>query len=92
MFSIATARYRPQGSRNLRAAYKDHQRLLDRGEPGEHASIKWEAPYGRRWNPGDFLIDPFASDGIHDARWVAFRYVRHIDEMMADDSLSIPQT
>ena len=67
---------------------KDHQRLLDRGEAGDHASIKWEAPYGQRWNPGDFLIDPFASDGIHDARWVAFRYVRHIDEMMADDSLS----
>ena len=67
---------------------KDHQRLLDRGEAGDHASIKWEAPYGQRWNPGDFLIDPFASDGIHDARWVAFRYVRHIDEMMADESLS----
>ena len=78
----------PKVQEILELHIKDHQRLLDRGEPGEHASIKWEAPYGRRWNPGDFLIDPFASDGIHDARWVAFRYVHHIDEMMADDSLS----
>jgi len=71
----------------LESHIQDHQIILDRGDAGEHTSIKWEAPYGRRWNPGDFLMDPFASDGIHDAKWVAFRYVRHIDEMMADDSL-----
>ena len=65
-----------------------HKQLMERGDAGDHSSVKWEAPYGRRWNPGDFLVDPFASDGLNDARWVAFRYVRHIDEMMADDSLS----
>ena len=77
----------PQGQEFLEAHIQDHQRLLDKDNAGNHSSIKWEAPYGRRWSPGDFLIDPFATDGIHDARWIAFRYVRHIDEMMVDDSL-----
>lgn len=61
-----------------------HQRMLDRPQPDTNTEIKYEAPYGQRWNPADFIVDPLAQDGLSDARWIAFRWRRPIDDVMAN--------
>ena len=61
-----------------------HKQFRDRGSPDLHTGIKYESPYGQRWNPEDFLIDPLAQDGIKDARWIAFRWKRPLDEVRAN--------
>tara|TARA_A100001515_G_scaffold75275_2_gene59848 strand:- start:11178 stop:13277 length:2100 start_codon:yes stop_codon:yes gene_type:complete len=71
----------------LQLHIEDHQYYLDHSDPHRNTSIKWECPFGLHWNAGDVLIDPLAADGLHDARWVAFRTVRHIDEVLYDDAL-----
>ena len=66
---------------------EEHNRQSNRGDPNRNTSIKWEAPFGQRWEPGSVLIDPLAQNGITDARWVAFRYKKPIDEMLMDQTL-----
>ena len=71
----------------LQLHIEDHQYYLEHSDPHRNTSIKWECPFGLHWNAGDVLIDPLAADGLHDARWIAFRTVRHIDEVLYDDAL-----
>ena len=67
---------------------EEHNRQFNRGDPDRNTSIKWEAPFGQRWEPGSVLIDPLAQNGITDARWVAFRYKKPIDEILMDQTLN----
>jgi len=53
-------------------------------DPDTNSSVQWEAPYGLRWNPRDFLVDPLAQDGLRDARWIAFRFKRPVGEIQAN--------
>ena len=71
----------------LESHIEDHTYYLEHPDAHRNTSVKWESPYGMRWAVGDILIDPMASDGLADAGWIAFRYVRHIDDMIYDDSL-----
>ena len=66
---------------------EEHNRQFNRGDPDRNTSIKWEAPFGQRWEPGSVLIDPMAQNGITDARWVAFKYKKPIDEIVMDQTL-----
>jgi len=77
----------PQAAAIIEEHIADHQYYLEHHDPHRNTSVKWESPFGLHWNAGDVLIDPLAADGLHDARWVAFRTVRHIDEVLYDDSL-----
>ena len=72
----------------LQSHIDDHKYFLEHPNAHRNTSVKWESPYGVRWGVGDVLIDPLASDGIADAGWVAFRWVRHIDDVMYDQSLN----
>jgi len=67
---------------------KEHQRFDDRGDPDRDTSQKWEAPFGERWEPRMFLVDPLAKNGLRDARWIAFEWVRPLDEVKSDQTLS----
>jgi hypothetical protein len=58
-----------------------HQRMMDRPAPDSHADVKWESPFGVRWPPDQFVVDPFAQDGIRDASFIAFQWTRPIDEV-----------
>lgn len=44
--------------------------------------------YAVHWKAGDIIIDPMASDGLRDAKWIAFRYVKHIDEIAYQGDLN----
>ena len=60
----------------------DHEERLEEGMADVHVDIQEEQPFGIRWYPEDFRIDPLARDGIKDARWIAFKTVRPLDEIM----------
>lgn len=53
---------------------KEHQMMMDMGQPDRHTSIQWDAPFAQRWKPRDFRIDANAVDGQKDAQFVAFRF------------------
>tara|TARA_R110000744_G_scaffold271950_1_gene384960 strand:- start:10479 stop:12509 length:2031 start_codon:yes stop_codon:yes gene_type:complete len=61
-----------------------HHRMLDQPEPDKHKDVKFSSPFGVRWNPEDFLVDPLAEDGIRDAQWVAFRSRRRVDDVKSN--------
>jgi hypothetical protein len=63
---------------------KIRKRFLEKVDPDSNSSVQWEAPYGLRWNPKDFLVDPLAQDGLRDARWIAFRFKRPLDEIQSN--------
>lgn len=52
---------------------KEHEEAMKIGQPDTHVDIQFEAPFGQRWHPRNFLWDPTATDGIRNARWVAFK-------------------
>lgn len=62
---------------------KEHQDLESADSVEAHVDIQMSAPYGIRWRPRDFRIDPLAQDGLKDARWVAFGAVKPLDEVRA---------
>ena len=72
----------------LTAHIADHEYFLNHPDAHRNTSVKWESPFGVRWQVGDILIDPMAADGLADAGWIAFRTVRHIDEILYDNTLS----
>ena len=78
----------PELDENLAALIESHislhKRFEDRANPDNNTSVQWEAPYGIRWPPDDFLIDPLAQDGIHDAQWIAFRSHKRIDDVKSN--------
>jgi hypothetical protein len=51
----------------------EHKILMDNPMPDVNVTIQYDAPFGMRWNPRDFLMDPMAQNGLHDARWIAFK-------------------
>jgi len=72
------------GENVLREHIDRHEKLRYRPDPDRNTSIQWEAPFGIRWNPADFLIDPLAQDGLKDAQWVAFRSRRRVEDVKAN--------
>ena len=58
-----------------------HKKMLNRAQPDPHTSIKWEAPFGQRWKPQHFFVDPLAQDGIKDAQWIAFKSIRRLEDV-----------
>lgn len=61
-----------------------HKQLMNRMNPDYHVGVQFDAPFGQRWAPDDFIIDPFAQDGIADARWIAFRWRRPLQDIIAN--------
>lgn len=64
-----------------------HKEYREGIQPKPSTRIKWQAPFGVRWNPGDFLIDPWASAGLADASWIAFRIRQPVFRWQADKAL-----
>ena len=52
---------------------KHHNALKELDQPVVDTTVKWESPFGTRWQADDFLMDPYATEGLTDARWIAFR-------------------
>ena len=50
-----------------------HKELKSLDQPVVDTTVKWESPFGTRWQADDFLMDPYATEGLSDARWIAFR-------------------
>ena len=50
-----------------------HKALMDMEQPAVDTRIQWEAPFGSRWQPDDFVMDPFTQSNTKDAKWIAFR-------------------
>jgi len=78
----------PAARQLVEAHIKEHDRMLNRGDPDRNTTVKWESPFGQRWEFGSFLIDPLAQNGLSDARWIAFKWRRPVDEVVSDGSLS----
>lgn len=60
-----------------------HKHMEERGTPTHSSNDQWESPFYTRWQPGDFLIDPLAQNGLTDARYVMFRWRRPLYEVQA---------
>ena len=69
---------------NIQRHIERHDTIMNRAQPDQHTSIQWEAPFGIRWNPKDFIIDPLATDGLRDARWIAFRWQKPLEDVQAN--------
>lgn len=65
-----------------------HKDLLERGAPTHSSTDQWASPFYTRWQPGDFLIDPLAQNGLEDARYVLFRWRRPLYEVRATSFFS----
>lgn len=52
---------------------RHHEELENMDQPVIDTTVKWESPFGTRWQADDFLMDPYATEGLTDARWIAFR-------------------
>jgi hypothetical protein len=70
----------------MKEVMKIHRSFMDQIDPDVNSTQQWEAPYGLRWNPKDFLVDPLAQDGLRDARWIAFRFKRPVDDIKSNTS------
>lgn len=64
-----------------------HKEYREGIQPAPSSRVKWQSPFGIRWNPGDFLLDPWASAGLSDARWIAFRIRQPVYRWQADNAL-----
>lgn len=67
-----------------------HRAMLNTEQPDVNTEIKLEMPFGVRWNPIDFVIDPVAENGLQDARWIAFRWRKPLSEVRANPNYKIP--
>ena len=61
-----------------------HKKMLDRPQPDVHTGIQWESPFGQRWRPDHFFLDPLAQDGLKDAQWIAFMSMRRIEDVKSN--------
>lgn len=86
-FMLQDPNVAPQAAALIEDHIKEHIRLMERGDPARDTSQKWEAPFGERWEPEMFLLDPMAKNGLSDARWIAFEWLRPLDDVKADPSL-----
>ena len=64
-----------------------HKEYREDMQPRPSSRVKWQSPFGIRWNPGDFLMDPWAVAGLADARWIAFRIRQPVYRWQADKAL-----
>jgi hypothetical protein len=71
----------PDAEQTLMAHMDLHQTMMDRAEPDAHTSIRWQSPFGVRWPPDMFVVDPNAQDGLRDAKWIAFKIVKPVDDV-----------
>jgi len=60
-----------------------HKTMLERPTPEQNVTIQYDAPYGVRWHPKRFLMDPFNEHGLLDARWIAFGWSMPIPDVMS---------
>lgn len=66
---------------------KMHEELQRLGtQPEVSTTVQWEAPFGTRWQPDDYLQDPLATNGFKDARWIAFRIRQPLHWWMAQEN------
>mgnify|MGYP003644173176 CR=1 FL=1 len=73
------------GEEAIKLNIKIRKKMLEQGDdPDVNTSMSWEAPFGMRWRPKDFLVDPLAQDGIRDARWIAFRFRRPVEDFQSN--------
>lgn len=63
---------------------RKHEKLRQIGlSPEGNSAIKFDAPFGKRWKYDEFLIDPDATDGLSDARWIAFKVKKPLYDVYA---------
>ncbi len=62
----------------------EHRLYLETPPADQNIDVKRNAPFGIRWNPEDFRIDGLATDGLRDARWIAFRVSKPLDQIQAN--------
>ena len=72
----------------IRPHIQEHNDRMDAGLPDPHVDVMEESPWGLRIWPEDFRIDPLARDGLKDARWIAFRTVKPLDEVRDNPNYS----
>jgi len=78
----------PEIQRIIDENIKAHRRMMDRAQPDTHTSIHWESPFGQRWPPDMFFMDPTAQDGLLDAKWIAFKSRKTVDDVRANPNYS----
>ena len=78
----------PLVERNIEANIKAHQKMDERADPDPSSNVQYGAPFGLRWRPDHFFMDPLAQEGLADAQWVAFKIVRRIDDVRANPAYS----
>lgn len=66
-----------------------HKQLQNRISPDAHVGVQFDAPYGQRWAPNDFVVDPYAQDGVNDARWIAFRWRKPLVDVLANPDYDV---
>lgn len=50
-----------------------HKALMSMEQPETDTRVQWEAPFAQRWQPDDFVMDPFSQLSMKDAKWQAWR-------------------
>lgn len=61
-----------------------HREFHNRAQPDSNVTVKREAPYGIRWLPENFFVDPTAQDGLRDAGWIDFAAELPLAQVQAD--------
>jgi len=63
---------------------RKHEKMRQVGmSPDGNSTIKFDAPFGKRWKFDEFLIDPDATDGLSDAKWIAFKVKKPLYDVVA---------
>lgn len=73
----------PEQLERLEDYIRIRSKLLERPDPDNSTTVNYESPFGLRWEPDRFLVDPLAQDGLHDARWIAFGWSLPVEEVRA---------
>ena len=72
----------------LKPHIEEHEEAAAIGQASTHVDIQYEAPFGTRWHPRNFMWDPASSDGVRDARWVAFKVRKPLYAVRSDKNLT----
>jgi len=78
----------PLVERNIEANIEAHRQMQDRADPDPSSNVQYGAPFGLRWRPDHFFMDPLAQEGLADAQWIAFKIIRRVDDVKANPSYS----
>jgi len=71
----------------LKPHIEEHEEAESIGQASTHVDIQYEAPFGTRWHPRNFMWDPTSTDGVRSARWVAFKVRKPLYAVKADKNL-----